>query len=158
MSNISYTLGDIILEGQNITWYTTSGSSTNKTARKAVEPTLPLSTVLVDGVTYYASQTINGIESKERLAVTAKLNGSLSIPDFELADFQFYPNLVKHLLTVNSKSVIENAEIFSVSGKSVLSKKLNNTQAQIDLSHLPSGFYLLYIKSEGKEKAIKFIK
>ncbi|MCM0665200.1 T9SS type A sorting domain-containing protein [Flavobacterium tyrosinilyticum] len=153
------TLGDLVINGQNIKWYSTPGtSSTGKTSKVAIEPSLPLSTVLVDGVTYYASQTINGIESKERLAVTAKLNGSLSNPDFDLTSFQFYPNPVKHILSVKNKSAIEDIQIFSVSGQSAFAKKLNSTEAQIDLSHLASGLYILNIKSDGKEKAVKFIK
>ncbi|MEN2486242.1 T9SS type A sorting domain-containing protein [Flavobacterium sp. B11] len=153
------TLGDLIIEGQNIKWYSRPGTSpTGKTSKVAIEPSLPLSTVLVDGVTYYASQTINGIESKERLAVTAKLNGSLSTPDFDLTDFQFYPNPVKHILTIKNKSIIEDIQIFSVSGQSVLSKKINKTNSEIDLSNLVKGLYILNIKSDGKEKALKFIK
>lgn len=153
------TLGDLVIEGQNINWYGRPGtSSTGKTSKTAVEPTLPLSTALVDGVTYYASQTINGIESKDRLAVTAKLNGSLSTPDFDLTDFQFYPNPVKHVLTINNKSAIEDIQIFSISGQSVLFQKVNKTHAEIDLNNLSKGMYILNIKSDGKEKAMKFIK
>jgi len=153
------TLGDLVIDGQNIKWYSRPGTSpTGKTSKVAIEPSLPLSTVLVDGVTYYASQTINGIESKERLAVTAKLNGSLSTPDFDLTDFQFYPNPVKHILTIKNKSIIEDIQIFSVSGQSVLSKKINKTNSEIDLSNLAKGLYILNIKSDGKEKALKFIK
>ncbi len=153
------TLGDLVIEGQNIKWYSTPGtSSTGKTNKTAAETPLPLSTVLADGVTYYASQTINGIESKERLAVTAKVNGSLSTPDFELTDFKFYPNPVKHLLTIKHKSVIEDIQIFAVSGQSVLFKKINSTNTEIDLSNLSKGMYILNVKTDGKEKAVKFIK
>ena len=153
------TLGDLVIEGQNIKWYSRPGTSpTGKTSKAAIEPSLPLSTVLVDGVTYYASQTINGIESKERLAVTAKLNGTLSTPDFDLTDFQFYPNPVKHILTIKNKTVIEDIQIFSVSGQSILFQKVNNTHSEIDLSNLIKGMYILNIKSDGKEKALKFIK
>jgi hypothetical protein len=153
------TLGDLVIEGQNIKWYSTPGtSSTGKTSKTAAETPLPLSTVLADGVTYYASQTINGIESKERLAVTAKVNGSLSTPDFELTDFKFYPNPVKHLLTIKHKSVIDDIQIFSVSGQSVLFKKVNSNNTEIDLSNLSKGMYILNVKADGKEKAVKFIK
>lgn len=153
------TLGDLVIEGENIKWYSRPGTSpTGKTSKVTIEPYLPLSTVLVDGVTYYASQTINGIESKERLAVTAKLNGSLSNPDFDLTGFQFYPNPVKHILTIKNKSAIEDIQIFSVSGQSVLSRKINKTNSEIDLSNLAKGMYILNIKSDGKEKAVKFIK
>ncbi|KAF2079352.1 T9SS type A sorting domain-containing protein [Flavobacterium sharifuzzamanii] len=153
------TLGDLVINGQNIKWYSRPGTSpTGKTSKVAIEPSLPLSTVLVDGVTYYASQTINGIESKERLAVTAKLNSSLSTPDFDLTEFQFYPNPVKNILSIKNKTVIENIQIFSVSGQSILFQKVNNTHSEIDLSNLIKGMYILNIKSDGKEKALKFIK
>ena len=46
-------LNDIVITGQNITWY---NALTNGTV-------LPTNTLLIDGVTYYASQTINGCES-----------------------------------------------------------------------------------------------
>lgn len=151
------TLGDLVLEGQNIKWYSSPNSTSGK-SRKTAETTLPLTTVLVDGTTYYASQTINGIESKERLAVTAKVNGSLSTEDFVLPNFRYYPNPVQHVLNISNSSTIEDIEIISVSGKSILSKKINNTQSEIDLSNIASGFYFLKVKSEGKTKTIKIVK
>ncbi|GGF00746.1 T9SS type A sorting domain-containing protein [Flavobacterium limi] len=151
------TLGDIIVDGQGIKWYSNPSSATGKTS-KIAETTLPLTTALVDGVTYYASQTINNIESKQRLAVTAKSNGSLSNDDFVLPNFKFYPNPVKNTLSVNNSAVIDEIEIFSLSGKSVLAKKTNNTHSDIDLSGVSTGVYFLRVKSEGKIKTIKIVK
>lgn len=55
------TLNNLVVMGTGIQWYAadTGGSS------------LLISTLLVDGTTYYASQTVNGVESTTRLAVTA---------------------------------------------------------------------------------------
>ncbi|WPO80338.1 T9SS type A sorting domain-containing protein [Flavobacterium sp. KACC 22761] len=149
------TLADLTIDGQDIKWYSTPGTSPTS---KTNETPLPLTTVLVDGKTYYASQTINGIESKERLAVTAKVNGSLSAPDFNLTSFQFYPNPVIDILNIENNAVIDDVEIIDVSGKSVLSKKINALSAGIDLSSLSSGVYILKVTSEGKAKTVKFIK
>ena len=151
------TLGDIVVDGQNIKWYSSPNSLSGKTSKSA-ETTLPLTTVLVDGVTYYASQTINGIESTQRLAVTAKSNGSLSNPDFVLPNFKFYPNPVQHNLSISNTEVIDEIEIFSLSGKSVLAKKINNLHAEIDLSAVSTGVYFLKVKSEGVIKSIKIVK
>ena len=151
------TLGSIVVDGQNIKWYSSPNSLTGKTS-KISETNLPLTTLLVDGVTYYASQSINGIESKERLAVTAKLSGSLSTDDFVLPNFKFYPNPVKNTLSVNNTAVIDEIEIFSLSGKSVLAKKIKNTHSEIDLSATSPGVYFLKVKSEGKIKTLKVIK
>ncbi|MCP2026637.1 hypothetical protein L1276_001781 [Flavobacterium sp. HSC-32F16] len=152
------TLEDIIVDGQNIKWYSSKGTSSNKTGKKTVEPTLPLTTVLVDGVTYYASQTVDGIESKERLAVTAKVNGSLSTDDFVLPNFKYYPNPVQHVLNISNSSNIDDVEVISVSGKSILTKQINNTHSEIDLSNVSSGLYFLKVKSEGQTKTIKIVK
>lgn len=57
------TLGNIAITGQNIKWYDTLTIGT----------LLPHTTLLQDGKTYYASQTINGCES-ERAAVVIKIN------------------------------------------------------------------------------------
>ncbi|CAA9196906.1 T9SS type A sorting domain-containing protein [Flavobacterium collinsii] len=151
------TLGDLIIEGQNIKWYSTKGISTGKTSKTSETP-LPPTTLLVDGVTYYASQTIDGIESTERLAVTAKVNGSLATSDFVLPDFKFYPNPVHHTLSIHNTSAIDEIELISVSGKSVLAKKINDTHSEIDLSNVTAGFYFLKVKAEGQLKTIKIVK
>jgi len=151
------TLGDLVVEGQDIKWYSSQNPSLGKTS-KTNEVPLPLTTVLVNGTTYYASQTINGIESKERLAVTAKLNGSLATPDFALPNFTYYPNPVQHTLSIRNTSNIDEVEIISVSGKSVLTKKINTDHSEIDLSNVASGFYFLKVRAEGKIKTIKIVK
>lgn len=151
------TLGDLIVEGQNIKWYSNANNVAKKT-NKSSEATLPLSTLLVDGTVYYASQTINGIESTKRLAVTAKLNTSLATPDFTLPNFTYYPNPVQHTLSINNTSNIDEVEIISVTGKSVLSKKINSDHSEMDLSNVASGVYFLKVKAEGKTKTIKIVK
>lgn len=151
------TLADITVEGQGIKWYSSPNPSTGKTSKKT-ETELPLTTVLVDGTTYYASQTINNIESTQRLAVTAKSNGALSNEDFVLSNFKFYPNPVKNKLSLSNTVNIDEIELFSVSGKSVLVKKINGIHSEIDLSNISTGIYFLKVKSEGKIKTIKIVK
>lgn len=154
------TLADIIVEGENIKWYSTPGISTGKikqTNKKVGETPLPLSTVLVDNTTYYASQTINGIESAQRLAVTVQLN-ALATPDFVLTNFKSYPNPVKNNLTIQNTSIIDEIALYSITGKTVLTKKIKTLRSEIDLSTLSSGIYFLKVKSEGEEKTVKIIK
>ena len=58
------TVADLVATGTNIKWYdaATAGS------------VLPTITVLVNGTTYYATQTVSGVESTNRLTVTATVN------------------------------------------------------------------------------------
>lgn len=66
------TIANLQLTGTTITWY---DSATNGKV-------LPATTALVNGVTYYATQTVNGCESVNRLAVLATIvSPSLQVND-----------------------------------------------------------------------------
>ena len=58
------TIADLSATGSNIQWYS---DATGGTA-------IPLTTALINGTTYYASQTVSGCESSARLAVAVSLN------------------------------------------------------------------------------------
>jgi surface protein len=64
------TISDLEIQGTQVRWY----ASANATQE------LPASTLLVDGTTYYATQTVNGCESPERTLVIVILNDRLPIP------------------------------------------------------------------------------
>ena len=63
------TLGDVSITGENVKWYDNINSGS----------LLPENTILVDGVIYYASQTVNNCES-DRLAVTVSIVNTPSAP------------------------------------------------------------------------------
>jgi hypothetical protein len=150
------TLADLIIDGQNIKWYINKSPLTGKT-NKTSETPLPLSTVLVEGTTYYASQTINGIESTERVAVTVTA-GSLGTTDLVIKDFTYYPNPVKNIFTISNTSVIDEVSIISIKGENLLTKKINSLNSEIDLSNFSKGVYFLKVEAEGTEKTMKLIK
>lgn len=66
------TLSNINITGTVVNWY----SSTTSTA------ILPSTTILVNGSTYYATQTVNGCESLNRLAVTISLINTLNASNY----------------------------------------------------------------------------
>ena len=150
------TLADLVIEGQNIKWYLNQNPLAGKTNKTSEVPLL-LTTVIVDGTTYYASQTINGIESIERLAVTLK-SGTLGIDELAFKNFSYYPNPVKNVITISNDSVIDEVTFISVKGETLLTKKLNSLSAEIDISNLSTGVYFLKVKSGEVKKTVKIIK
>ncbi|WP_291133387.1 T9SS type B sorting domain-containing protein [Flavobacterium sp. UBA7682] len=66
------TLNDITVTGTAINWYSSTTSTT----------VLPSNTLLVDGTVYFATQTVNGCESINRLAITISLIFSLNANDY----------------------------------------------------------------------------
>lgn len=141
------TLANFTVSGTDIIWYDaeTGGNM------------LPQSTLIVSGVTYYASQTINGCESILRLAVTA--GEDLGTEDFENTFFKYYPNPVENILNMDSSSeVIQAVEIYNLLGQKILDKTLDSMQAQIDLSSLSKGTYILKIQIGDFVKSLKILK
>jgi hypothetical protein len=49
-------------------------------------------------------------------------------------------------------------DFFNVLGENVLSKKINSSNTQIDISELKSGVYLLSIQSENQSTVKKLVK
>ena len=147
------TLADVEIDGENILWYINDVT----VPAPPTEPgaTLPLTTILEDSKTYYASQTINGVESKERLAVTTHL--ILGRNDAAFGKLQYYPNPVKAILTITN-STIENISVTNIIGQQVLTKSINAERADVDMGSLPAGIYIVKIETDGKTKSIKIIK
>jgi hypothetical protein len=66
----SGTLADLVLSGSSVTWFDASSGGN----------VLSPSTVVSNGSTYHASQTVNGCESLNRLAVTVTINAIPAAP------------------------------------------------------------------------------
>ena len=67
-------ISDIMVTGQNIKWFDAAGTI------------LATTTPLTDGKTYFASQTVNGCESTQKLAVTVSVkNGGIPANDYAIA-------------------------------------------------------------------------
>jgi hypothetical protein len=143
------TLASIQVTGQNIKWY--SGLNKNLTSTP-----LPLSTVLVDGTTYYASQTIGGYESITRIPITVHL--VLSTDQFELKGLTYAPNPVATDLSIKSDDVIDSISIYNLLGQLVSSKKCNSMTLLLDVTSLNSGNYFVKLTSENKQSTIKIEK
>ena len=153
------TLTDLLIVGQNIQWYDSQSECISNSAFKNANQTeslLPASTPLVNGTTYYASQTVNGIESAYRLPVT--VSQSLTTTGFLLNDVVIYPNPTHNAITINNSTNIEAVEIYSILGQNIVSKKITESLVTIDLSTFDSGIYILKLISSNNSKTIKVIK
>lgn len=140
------TLADFTIIGQNIIWYT------NATGME----TLPITTLLVSGTTYYASQTLNGCESNTRLAITAGTD--LKSPGFEIRNLRNYPNPVKDILTLEYSDTIDELHLFNMLGQLIFIMKTDSPKVQINMISMASGNYILQITAKGNSQNIKIIK
>ncbi len=138
----------IAVTGTNITWYDapTGGNI------------IPSGTAIVSGTTYYASQTISGCESPDRLAVTMTLGGCLGIRDFETNVIQLYPNPVLDTLTISSTENMSSIEVVNMLGQVIFVNKINEIETKVDMSRYAAGTYIIRVMVDAKVEIFKVIK
>ena len=140
------TLANFTVEGENITWYTDATGST----------VLLSSTLLVSGTTYYASQTLNGCESTDRLAITAGVN--LKAPSFTIDSLRYYPNPVQDILSIDYTEEIQGVQLYNMLGQLVYNRNTNAMRVTIDMASMAAGNYILQVTVNGITKNVKVIK
>ena len=69
-----------------------------------------------------------------------------------------YPNPVQAMLTVESESIVHKIEIYSVTGKQVLSEKVNNNDVVVDVQNLKKGTYILKLQTANGTEVRQLIK
>ncbi|WP_313807532.1 GEVED domain-containing protein [Flavobacterium sp.] len=98
-----------------------------------------------------------GNDTSGNFAVSA-YDASLSTGSFDVTSFKAYPNPVTNVLNLSYSSDISSVEVFNMLGQNVLTKNVNTTNAQVDMSQLNAGAYLVKVTSEGVSKTIKVVK
>ncbi len=84
--------------------------------------------------------------------------GVAGINDNDILGFSMYPNPTSNRLNISAKETIQNADVFNVLGKKVMSIEINKTSESIDVSNLTSGIYLVKYNVNGSIGTAKFIK
>ncbi|MCR5860863.1 T9SS type A sorting domain-containing protein [Flavobacterium sp. J372] len=156
-ANPGETLADLDVSGQNILWYMQPPTCENTynalyTARSSDETdnVAPLSptTPLVNGNTYYCTQTVNTLESLFALPVKVIFGTPAGTEDYETAPkVTLYPNPTDGVLKIDSATAFSHIYIYNTVGQLVLSKRNNIANAEIDMSHLNSGMYIIKLES-----------
>ena len=104
-STANATVADIITNGINTIWYNSATSTTP----------LANTTLLANNTTYYATQTINGCVSANRLAVTISLINTLNATNYStvICDNLNDNTEISNLNTYNSNLISSTGNIFS---------------------------------------------
>ena len=148
--NSGQTIADLVVAGSNILWYSSSAEALSNS-----NP-LETTTVLLDGTTYYAMQSVNGCFSSSPLAVTVTIN--LSNSNFDMVGLEYYPNPVINNLNLLYTQDIDSIAIYNIIGQQIKFLEPNSPSTLIDMNTFPEGNYILQIESNGKHKVIKISK
>ncbi|MGC4039320.1 MAG: T9SS type A sorting domain-containing protein [Flavobacterium sp.] len=126
-------------------------------------PGSTITTNLTTGTTYYFITTAYepgefGDFTTEITGAGTVTCGTLAVPGFNDTNFSFYPNPVKNVLNLSYDKEISGVEVFNLLGQKVISNKLNTNNAQIDMSNLANGAYMVKVTSDNQVKTVKVIK
>jgi hypothetical protein len=144
------TLADIVVTGTGIIWYATATDAAN-----AVNP-LPMSTVVTDNTTYYATQTIAGCASTASLAVF--VDTFLSTNEFNMNAFTYSPNPTENILKLSYTDKLTKVVVYNIIGKQMFTKLSNNNTLDLDMTELSDGVYFVKIFAGDVSKTVKVIK
>ncbi len=143
------TIANIVVAGSNLIWY-----ATNNDALAQTNPLAP-TTVLVNGATYYVTQTLAGCPSAP-LAVL--VTASLGADSFDSLPFSYAPNPTSGVLTISYSKAISQIDVVNLVGQTVLHQSANASEVQVDLSSLANATYFVKVVAEGKTKTFKVVK
>lgn len=85
-------------------------------------------------------------------------NRQIGMNDFTANKFSVYPNPVKDVLNINSKSVVDNVIVYDILGKVVLQENPRTISPIINMSSLTSGSYLVKVTIGNSSKIVKVLK
>lgn len=143
------TLADLIITGEEdaiFTWY----------ADADLENELPADTPAEDNTTYFVTQTVGDCTSDDALAVTVTLTTSAN--DFDKQAFKVYPNPTKDFFHISYNEEITDVAVINTLGQTVITKAVNATTTQIDMSALPTGIYFVKVNINGTIQTVKVSK
>src|SRR5690554_2647564 len=116
---------------------------------------IPYTTLFRSTHTFWVTQTIGDCTSE---ATQVEVEVTLSTNGFDLASFRAYPNPVKDFFTVSYNKEITNVTVINMLGQTLMTKSVNATDTQIDMTSLPTGNYFVKVTTEGAVKTVKVIK
>ncbi len=146
------TIEDLVVtgvEGGIIVWYASQEDAMNNTNPIAA------GTQLESETTYYAVQFVGDCAS-EPFAVTATV--ALDIRDFASAEFKYYPNPVKDVLTISYSSNITSVTVYNMLGQPVISQNVNALEGNVNMAGLADGTYIVNVTAGSASKTIRVIK
>ena len=117
-------------------------------------PTQPMDDVpVLGGVDFFSFDPNN-----EYYVDDLVFSSSAGVIDFSTESFRVYPNPVKDVLNIMTKTAVDNVTVYDVLGKAVITVQPDAISPKIDMSGLSSGAYLVQVTIGNATKTVKVLK
>ncbi|WP_298153321.1 T9SS type A sorting domain-containing protein [Flavobacterium sp.] len=122
---------------------------------QATESVADLAGDLTPGNTYYVQVWSNVIEQGTFSLRVENTNLSVDNPVF--SGFSYHPNPVNDMLNLTAEGMSSIA-VYNLLGQQVIAKAVSSNTAQVDMSALASGSYIVKVTAQDQVKTVKVIK
>jgi len=136
-----------VTAGNTVAWYVLNEES--------VFVSIPDTTILEDGVTYYVRQSNGNCVSDYHAVTASRTAGIKSVSQNNLL---VYPNPSNGVITVKNNAAISQITVSNLLGQRVITQTANDSTAQVDITSLPVGTYILQVGTATGTATSKIIK
>tara|TARA_B100000809_G_scaffold178394_1_gene176003 strand:+ start:17329 stop:19353 length:2025 start_codon:yes stop_codon:yes gene_type:complete len=134
-----------------------STSTISNTGQSAAEITLSSYGDVVQFAYYAFSDTSN--EDNDFYIDNFQITTTtLGVANNSIENFNLFPTLVKDKITFTSQETIDVFEVYNLLGQQVFSEKVNTKTAEINLTTLAKGVYIVKVQSGDSRGSYKIIK
>lgn len=122
----------------------------------------------INMMTYQTNNTFLSLPAGTYTMYVKDIQGCISTQSFTIPvlsnatskfdNYNFSFNSNTSLFSFSNNSTIEDLTVYSILGEKVISKKIDLSSSQLDLSSLSKGIYLVKFSAENQEKTIKIIR
>lgn len=98
------------------------------------------------------------LENDLGFTATVSCEDNLGTTDFQVLDFSYFPNPTNGLVTINSKSEINQVSVYNIAGQLLYNTTVNSINANVDIASFSAGTYFFKVKFGEISKTFKIVK
>ena len=144
-----------------ITVYQVAVTETNEEPQESQivsVPALSVMTAVEPGTTYYVYVRTQCGPIWSDWVMISFTTDELSIGENNFKGFNYHPNPVTNILTLENATEIEKVEVYNITGQLILQQSNTTQAAAINMSSLAGGAYFVTVYSGNETKRLKVIK
>ncbi len=109
------------------------------------------------GLDFYSASANNQMYVDDIVQYNGNIQTS-GVDDFSSLNFSVYPNPVKDVLNIQTKSAVDKVVVYDILGKVVLQEAPGKISPAINMSGLASGTYMVKVTIGNSSKTVKVLK
>jgi len=159
--SISWNAPELITEGvaYRYQYYNSTSDTPPSEGTNTSNTTVRLNNLIPNNVYYlFVRTSVDQTVFSDWITIPYTTTGILNTIDTITKAVVVYPNPVKDILNINGADIINNIELYNVTGQLVYRANTNAKDATVNMENFPAGVYMLTLYSNGAVKKQTIVK